>query len=83
MEPTLKNVPPLERDLFQRILIDRVPYALVARDQGVTTETVRTRVYRLRKRLLSAHERHRERGRDEEERRSPRDGTASEAALRG
>lgn len=44
-------LPTLERELFRRVVLERESYESAASALGVTVEVVRTRVYRLRKRL--------------------------------
>ncbi|MBI2933689.1 MAG: sigma-70 family RNA polymerase sigma factor [Planctomycetes bacterium] len=47
----LEELSELDHILFDQVMLQRRSYEDVAREQGITTEVVRTRVYRLRKRL--------------------------------
>jgi len=50
-EEAAAKLPPLERELYERVIHGHATYDEVARAHGVTSEVIRTRVYRLRKKL--------------------------------
>jgi RNA polymerase sigma-70 factor (ECF subfamily) len=58
----VSELPEFEQMIFQSVIVDRTPYETVAGLHRVSLEVVRTRVYRLRKRLCELVSRMRREG---------------------